>query len=1218
MGQQHTHGQCGIIRGLAREVPHLPASAIARMSNAAAAAFGQRGDRTLLSALMLQTLLAAGAATTAPAAWTEPSFRNYGMAQGLPSSSIDAMAQDHDGYLWFATESGLARYDGSTFRIWRNDPRDPRSLSAFPLATLLVDADGQLWGGGRDGMVRYDPARENFTHWRHDPADPSSLGSDDVTAIARAGKGPLWVAHFDAGLDRLRADGRGFDHFRQNPADPDALVADQIYSLLAEEDGTLWVCTVRGLDRIRPDGKIEHIAFARPDDALRDKPLRAHRALRLNGVLYIGTNFGLYALKPGAAAAEPEASGAVPAKAAFSLAADAEGRLWIGTSDGIYVRDVGGDYRRIAAQPLLRHGLPDGFIDNLLLDHEGGLWAGGIHGLAYLPPDWANIRYLTHTPEDPDSLVPGYYSAVAARGDGHVWIAGKNGRIDRLDLVTGKASHLRFQVPQGRAVYSMAEDARGRLWVCSVSGAFVVDGDKVTPLDAPMAERVVAGDDGTVYLQLEDGVFAYDPDTLKARVIVFDPRAVKATISDMRLRDGALWFTTSVGVLRWKPGDARATFVDGVKPIRYDALDLRGNRLWLLDGENLYAYQLEGGRAVAAGSYALYRQHALNDILAMRGDNLGRVWFFSRSGLWRYDPASGNVRELGLEQGLPEGEFTNSSFAETPDGHVFAATGGGVAAFVPDTIKERAREPIVRLEGGTARRRDTTLRFTPQPPWRLAWNDRDLTLTVRALTYMAPERTRYRFRLDGLDTDWVDTGARGDRTFTQLSGGDYTLHAQAAGPDGVWGELAAPLSIQVDSPPWLRWWAWLAYIGLLVLLFTALLAAMRRRQAQRHRLELITQEHQLAQAASQAKTQFLAELGHEIRTPMTGVLGMAELLLSRPLGATEKRYAQTIRNSGEVLLTLVNDTLDLARIEAGRLQLTPAPFDPRALLHDVAELQRAKAAAKNLTLRVAVDPAVPALVLGDAVRVRQILLNLSNNALKFTERGEVLLTLDAEGDALRFAVSDTGPGIAPADQAKLFQRYQQLEGPQRSSGSGLGLAICRELTTLMGGDIALESTPGQGSRFRVHLPLPAVAAPRERVAVLHAAEGPRWHLLLLEDDPTVAAVIIGLLEVQGHTVEHVPNALHAMEALERARFDAAFVDLDLPGLDGFQWAGLVRSREHGARLPMIAVTARSGGDEETRAYAAGMDGFLRKPLQGEQLARALAALLTPAPAEAAD
>ncbi|WP_266170026.1 hybrid sensor histidine kinase/response regulator [Dyella subtropica] len=1162
----------------------------------------------MLSALILQALLATASAS--PPAWVDPSFRNYGVAEGLPSSGVDMLAQDGDGYLWISTESGLARYDGSSFRVWRHDPRDPHSVSAVPLATLMVDEQGQLWGGSRDGLVRYDPVHENFIHWRHAPTDPASPGSDDVTALTRAGRGPLWVGHFDAGIDRLREDGRGFDHIRHDPADAGSLASDMVYSLLAEEDGTLWIGTGLGLDRRTPDGRINHVVFERPDDAFRDKPLRIYRLERIDKVLYIASNFGLYELSPSAPAAVLVAPGILPRKAVLSVADDAQGQLWIGTNDDMYVRDANGRYHRIQAQPLLRQGLPNGYAASLLRDHEGGLWIGTMNGLAYLSPSWADFRFITHTPENPDSIVPGVYRAVATRSDDHAWIAGKNGVIDRLDLVTGKARHVPFQIPQGRNVNSMAEDARGRLWLSSVSGNFVLDGDKAIEFKAPMAERIVFGEDGTAYLQADGGVFACDPDTFKAHPLAFDERAKGVAIADMRLHDHALWFATDAGVMRWAPGDARAAFVDGVKATGYSALDLRDGQLWMLDDENLYTYRLENQRATPAGTFPIYRQRTVSDILGMHADGLGRVWFFSRSGLWRYDPVSGNVRELGLDQGLPEGQFSNVSNAETPDGRVLAATASGIAIFVPETIRELFREPRVRLEGGRVRRNGEALRLVPiEQPWLLGWSDRDLTINARALTYMAPERTRYRFRLDGLDSDWVDSGARGDRTFTQLPGGDYTLHVQAAGPDGVWGELPAPLRIHVDSPPWLRWWAWLSYAALLVVLFAAVLAAMRRRQAQRHRLELITQEHHLAQSANLAKTEFLAELGHELRTPMTGVLGMAELLLSRPLEPTERRYAQTIRNSGEVLLTLVNDALDLARIEAGRLQLTPAPFDPRALLHDVAELQRGKAVTKGLDLCVMVADAVPAEVLGDAVRVKQILLNLSSNALKFTEHGEVRLELGMQPEGLCFTVSDTGPGIASADQAKLFQRYEQLESPQRGSGSGLGLSICRELATLMGGSVALDSTPGQGSVFRVVLPLPAIAGgvAERRPAKPH--EGPAWHLLLLEDEPIVAAVIVGLLEAQGHTVRHASNGLRALEWLEQERFDAALVDLDLPGLDGFQWAHLVRSRETDERMPMVAVTARSGGDEETQARAAGMDDFLRKPLHGEQLSRTLAGLI---------
>jgi len=232
--------------------------------------------------------------------------------------------------------------------------------------------------------------------------------------------------------------------------------------------------------------------------------------------------------------------------------------------------------------------------------------------------------------------------------------------------------------------------------------------------------------------------------------------------------------------------------------------------------------------------------------------------------------------------------------------------------------------------------------------------------------------------------------------------------------------------------------------------------------------------------------------------------------------------------------------------------------------------------------------------------------------LKFTERGSVTLRLRRVANGLLFSVSDTGPGIPEASQARLFQRFEQEEGPQRRAGSGLGLAICRELVDMMGGSIELESRLGHGSTFHVRLPL-SEPARDTRLAPTVAVEGRTYQLLLVEDDTIVAAVVRGLLEQQGHAVSHVANGLAALAELALTRFDAVLLDLDLPGVDGFQIARLIRQREPaGQRMPIVAVTARSGGEDESRARAAGMDGFLRKPLSGEQLASALAIIVTEA------
>ena len=584
---------------------------------------------------------------------------------------------------------------------------------------------------------------------------------------------------------------------------------------------------------------------------------------------------------------------------------------------------------------------------------------------------------------------------------------------------------------------------------------------------------------------------------------------------------------------------------------------------------------------------------------------------FGHDGLWCFDPRTGRFRSFGLQDGLTNGEFSRG-YALMPSGYVYAATLGGVVAFNPDRVSQQTTVPQLAITQARVRRHGSEqLLRTAHQKLEIGWKDSQLEVQARVFSYINPTANRYRFRLTGFDSDWVDTGSRGERDFSGLGAGDYRLEVMAAGADGVWTHQSAPLQIHVQAPPWARWWAWVVYAALIIALGWLALLAWRRRLAHRHQIQLAEQRRSMAEQASAAKTQFLATLSHEIRTPMTGVMGMAELLQSTPLNRQQHDYTQAMQRSGSMLLKLLNDALDLARIEAGKLDLDAVPFDPRRLVEEVVQLERGLAQSRYLRVVLDIADDLPALVIGDEVRIKQVLLNLANNALKFTEHGKVTLRARRMGEHLVFSVSDTGPGMSEASQARLFQRFEQVDGPQRRAGSGLGLAICRELVAMMHGSIELESQVGHGSTFHVRLPLREPAPVAATPEATRAAAGELHRLLLVEDDAIVAAVIRGLLEAQGHEVVHVTNGLAALAELEHARFDALLLDLDLPGLDGFQIARLIRQREGAiSRIPIVAVTARSGSEDEMHARAAGMNGFLRKPLTGEQLAAALAQIMT--------
>ena len=1151
----------------------------------------------------LLALLLAGMAAAAHAGLPEtPRPRQLTVADGLPSNRINGIAEDRSGYLWIATSDGLSRHDGVDFRTWRVE----QGLHDNFVWSVHVDARNRVWFGTHQaGLGVFDAQRRQFRHY--DRGNTPGMASDDVWSVVSMADGTVWFGTADAGLHRIGTDGKTVTRFMPRANDPRSLPHASVGRLVVAPDGTLWIGTQGGVARWTGRD------FERIPATAMNSPLVNGLTVERDGTLWIATPNGVSVRRPdGTYSKSPWAALAGDTKVLHVLRHDRAGQYWFDVPTGL---GLDGDS---AIEPVpLYSTVSSGLVRPSWIgaheDREGGLWFVSYNnGLWYLPANWRRFSVLSRRVDDATSIANAHVRGIAPSASGHMWLVGTGGVLDRLDPETGEVTHVARDVGSGYVLAEVFEDRRGRVWASWQEGLARIDpasGEVMRWTRSDASDGTLFGEahlaqtaDGTLWLATDHGVQLRDEEGHVQLSLRAGEGGLPADIFIEQIGrgpDGALWLAGSDGLLMWNGGARRFEPVPGTpRGHVFGFANGEKETIWLARFGAVESHRWDGAALKLVSGIDTRSGFPALEPSGLAIDIAGNLWLTSVRGLIRVDPAARSVRIYGVHDGLPGQEFEDPPVVRPGDGRILAGATAGLVIFDPSAVRERSSPPRLVIESVDALRGEDKVSFSPEAPIGLAHDDREVRIVARLLSFNDARNHAYRFRLGGYDAGWVETGASGERIFSRLKPGHYRLQVQARAADNVWSPVRT-IAFDVKPPWWRTWWATVVFLLAGTAAVLMLATRYRDRVRRRHAWQMAKQKQDLVEQASEAKTRFLATLGHEVRTPMTGVLGMSELLLATPLNPQQRGHVAAIRGAGEHLLRLVNDALDLARIESGRLELADEVFDLHALMDELAGLVGPLAQQRGLAFAMSIVDGTSRHVRGDVARVRQILLNLLGNAVKFTERGTVSLRVaKLEPEGVCFEVADTGPGLNAEQKSRLFRRFEQAEGARtaaRYGGSGLGLAISQELAAAMDGRIGIDSAPGEGTRFSVRLPLPAATNPvRDDVGETDVSTLRSFSLLLVEDDPTVADVLTGLLRLQGHHVVHVPHGLAALSAVAMTPFDAALLDLDLPGMDGLALARQLRIQ--GFTQPLIAVTARADAGAEPEAMEAGFDHFIRKPM----------------------
>ena len=1210
-------------------------------------------------------------------------FDHLGIEQGLSQSSVICIMQDSRGFMWFGTEDGLNRYDGYTFKVYRHNPNDSTSISSNNITAIKEDHYGNLWiGTGGKGINKFDPQSDTFKRFEYIPkitkkSDEISVAFIFIDRLNRVWfrlKGHLGVFYFDTQTKIIH-------HIVH--LDPEFQLS--VWSMAEDSSGNIWAGMTGGICRYDSDKKkFTNIVSANPimHEILsysynrygynRVMSLRVDR----DNNLWLGGNGWVSKYKP--ALDEISIYPIVdkdfkkrPDTNTHELIFDLEGNKWFATSQGLKIFNPNkGVVEPFVNQPL--NNLEHPSIKSIFLDNSETIWLGTYDGLFKQNFRYRSFRFYK-AEKNELSLSHKRVRSFAESSDGTVWIGTEGGGLNKLKMEESIfRSFKNFPGTKGAIphIWGLA-DSKEFLWIITDQfGLFSMRKDNLKIIRV-LKELPISGfsilslNEETLLIgSYNEGIFKINPSTES-----FDQLKIETNESPKyganKIRAIAIDSSKNVWI---------GTSGNGLYKINRDSLSISnikefqnelGNKSSLSHNQITSIYTDSKG-ILWVGTYGgginlinpitekishIREADGLpnDNVYGILEDEKGFYWISTNMGISKFNLESKTFFVYDISDGLQSNEFNSGAFLKRKNGELLFGGVNGFNVFHPDSLEINPHKPLIAFTDFELFNQPwDSLSDYPLPKSinetsevRLRYAQNGFSIEFAVLDFVNPRKNLYKYRLNGFDDNWKTTNSsRRFITYTKLKPGKYVFQVKGANSDGIWNESAKEVKILVE-PPWYWWnlWAYTLWFTLFVFFVVFIIWGIIHNLRSLDKIKIEKEEKERLKKLNKSQSQIYSNISHEFRTPLTMIITPIQKRLSEDLPLEIEDFLKKINHNALRLLRLINQILDLSKLDAGFLQLNEEIHDLTAHIKFVIENFRPLAEEKDIEINSEL-PDDRMYCYYDFEKVENIITNIFSNSIKFTpEGGRVSIIYDYQISTtnqslgkFELKISDTGPGIPENEHKNIFNRYYQIseiEPTGMEPSTGIGLSHTKELVDLLGGAIEIESQLTKGTTFKISLPLKLVKPlERENSAFqnknkqnllednngneddlnLTSIVSSKPNILIIEDQKEMRILLKDILSPE-YSILEAENGTNGLEIAFNKVPDLIISDVMMPGINGTILCEKLKSDEITNHIPIILLTAKADFQSKMVGMEKGADAYIAKPFNNQELTIQISNLL---------